>query len=96
MTEKNPQSLTPLVPEGPVTKTELLKDREFLDELAELLSDMLANPVNKSHEDFVEMFYDTLCERIWNNLFENALVDQVTDHLLESDTFIERATDHIY
>ena len=72
---------------------------------------MLATPVNKSHEDFVEMFYDTLCERVWDNLFENnfpgqcgdallraddTFIRELTDKLLEDSTFIERATEHIY
>jgi hypothetical protein len=72
---------------------------------------MLANPINKSHEDFVEMLYDTLCERVWDNLFENnfpgqcgdallraddTFIRELTGQLLEDSTFIERATEHIY
>jgi hypothetical protein len=67
-----------------------------LAELAERLSDMLANPVNKSHEDFVEMLYDTLCERIWDNLFENNFPGQCGDALLRADdTFIRELTDKL-
>ena len=82
-----------------------------LDELAGRLSDILASPTHRRHEEFVEGLFDRLCERVWDNLFENnfpgqcgdallraddTFIRELTDKLLEDSTFIERATEHIY
>ena len=67
-----------------------------LDELAGRLSDILASPTHRRHEEFVEGLFDRLCERVWDNLFENNFPGQCGDALLRADdTFIRELTDKL-